>query len=136
MINEYNIEIENNSNNGDIIINFSEDVTFNSEYWISKGNVCLKNLNYEGAFECFYQATFYECDDQQLYYCYKKLMFLTNSFEEKYKFLYKLFKLKKIKKTKLDIFMYILIHIVMLLKTEPFILFFVAVILFNFFILY
>lgn len=130
MINEYNMKIINNKNNGDIIVNVNEQIICDASYWISKGNICLKNLNYEGAFECFYNATFFECTEEQLYYCYNKLLVLTQDYEEKYNFLKKIFKLKTVKKNKIDIFRYILIHVIIFSKANPYtILLFIIVIL-------
>lgn len=46
---KYKINIENNSNKGDIIINIPEDKDqYSSDYWIKKGNTCAKNLNWQG----------------------------------------------------------------------------------------
>lgn len=117
--------INNNNNNGDIkIINIIEKEK-NAEYWLKKGDICSKNLNKEGAIYCYQQVLFFECTEDTLYYCYKKLFFLIDDFNEKKEYLNKILSLKTVKKTKGDLLRFLTIDIVILIERNPFILVFI-----------
>lgn len=130
---KYKINIENNSNKGDIIINIPEDKDqYSSDYWIKKGNTCAKNLNWQGAFNCYQEATCYNCSENQLYYCYNQMAdLLDNSIDKKY-YLAKIWNLKTVKKTKKDYLRYIFININLFIEKYP-LLFIILVLLVSFY---
>lgn len=133
MIDMYGVKIENNSNIGDIIVNFNDDRIYTSDFWINKGDTCLKNFNWQGAFDCYQEAICYSCDQNQLYYCYNQIADLVKSSMDKKYYLDKIWNLKTIKKTKKDYLRYIFINVDFFIEKYP-LQFIISVLLLSFYI--
>lgn len=116
---KYDINIKNNNNIGDINVQFFKETEYTSVYWIRKGNICIKNMNWKDAFVCYQEATCYNCSEKQLYYCYNQMAdLLDNSIDKKY-YLAKIWNLKTVKKTKKDYLRYICININLFIEKNP-----------------
>lgn len=114
------IIIQNNSNNGDIIVQIFESMKKETaNYWIEKGDICLKNLNHERALENYREAIAQKCSDKELYYCYNKMVDLAPSYIEKKVYIENIWNIKNIKKTKLDFARYIVIRLGAFIERDP-----------------
>lgn len=117
---KYNINIESNSNTGDIIVHILENKeNKTSNYWIDKGNICLKNLNQKRALECYKEAISLNCTESQLYHCYNRIAELVDSDIDRKDYLEKIWRLKTIKKSKKDYARYYACCLSAFIEKEP-----------------
>lgn len=129
---KYDINIKNNNNTGDINVQFFKETEYTSLYWIQKGDICIKNLNWKDAFVYYQEATSYNCSESQLYYCYNQIADLLDSSVEKKYYLAKIWNLKTVKKTKKDYLRYIFINISIFIEKYP-LLFIILALLISFY---
>lgn len=126
--------IENNRDIDNIqVTNIFQQDNENANYWIKRGDINCKNLNYERAFLCYEEALSFECTTNELYYCYRQLYSLSGNLYDKKKYLYKIFSIKEVKKTKKEIFMLLTIDILIYFEENPNILIPLLIFLFLFF---